>query len=397
MEHLYPDKLTAEILEFADEPSLKKWIISDLQVLLKNASIKSDRNVYTWVDDSRFLGGVDEALSFSRTFLGSPSSSSLVPSSPWCKPDLDQPNESYQYDVVAIGGGSGGIAFSKRAARLGANVAMLDFVKPSPYGTKWGLGGTCVNVGCIPKKLMHTAALVGESMHKSGYYGFGPEGFDAWPKHDWGRMVQNVQDYIHSLNFGYRVQMRDEKVTYLNKLAKFIDPHTIEAIDTKGEKTIITARRFLICVGGRPRPLGCAGESLAISSDDIFSLAEPPGKTLVVGASYVALECAGFLHGLGYPVKVMVRSILLRGFDRDMSERVGGFMKKQGVEFIEGASPTKLEKLENGKIRVYWVSEYAVKFLISYLTFVLGEYFRGIRYGIKCYWAGCRYKESRPR
>jgi thioredoxin reductase (NADPH) len=140
----------------------------------------------------------------------------------------------------------------------------------------------------------------------------------------------------------------------MNKLGKFIDPHTLETVDGKGVKETLTSRRFLIAVGGRPRPLGCLGEELAISSDDLFSLPEAPGKTLVVGASYVALECAGFIKGLGMDVAVMVRSILLRGFDRDMSERAGQYMEKRGVRFIRDAQPLKLESIENGKIRVFW-------------------------------------------
>ena len=103
-----------------------------------------------------------------------------------------------------IGGGSGGLACSKRAAQLGKKVAVCDFVQPSPAGTTWGLGSTCVNVGCIPKKLMHTASILGESIKDSASYGWEvPE----TPKHSWETMVGNVQAHIKSLNFGYRAEL----------------------------------------------------------------------------------------------------------------------------------------------------------------------------------------------
>lgn len=107
-----------------------------------------------------------------------------------------------------------------------------------------------------------------------------------------------------------------------------------------------------MAVGGRPKPLSCAGNELAISSDDIFWKESPPGKTLLVGASYISLECAGFIAGLGYDVTIAVRSILLRGFDRECSELIGNYMESSGIKFKYKNLPTKLEKLESGKIKV---------------------------------------------
>lgn len=111
----------------------------------------------------------------------------------------------------------------------------------------------------------------------------------------------------------------------------------------------------MIAVGGRPSYPGFPGDKeYCITSDDIFWMQTPPGKTLVVGASYVALECAGFLNGCGYDTTVMVRSILLRGFDEDMGVKIGEDMEKVGVNFIWECSPTKVEKLESGKLKVYY-------------------------------------------
>jgi pyruvate/2-oxoglutarate dehydrogenase complex dihydrolipoamide dehydrogenase (E3) component len=148
-----------------------------------------------------------------------------------------------------IGGGSGGLACSKRAASHGKKVAVCDFVKPSPPGTTWGLGGTCVNVGCIPKKLMHAAALHGEAMVDAASFGW--EVPDR--KHNWQVMVSNVQAHIKSLNFGYRSDLMSNNVKYYNAYASFVDPHTILAVDKKGKEMKITADNIVIATGGRQR------------------------------------------------------------------------------------------------------------------------------------------------
>ncbi|XP_065583835.1 thioredoxin reductase 1, cytoplasmic-like [Artemia franciscana] len=252
----------------------------------------------------------------------------------------------YNYDLVVIGGGSGGLAASKEAALLGKKVAVCDFVKPTPIGTTWGLGGTCVNVGCIPKKLMHQSALIGKYLDDSHAFGWNtPDKV----KHDWNKMVEKIQVHIKSLNWGYRVQLRDKKVDYINAYASFLDPHTLKTVDKRNKERIITARHIVIATGGRPRYPSIPGaKEYCITSDDIFSLPHSPGKTLCVGASYIALECAGFLKGLGLEVEVMVRSILLRGFDQQMAELIGKNMEKEGVKFSRGFVPIKIEKVEDG-------------------------------------------------
>lgn len=263
----------------------------------------------------------------------------------------------HTYDLVVLGGGSGGLAAAKEAARLGKKVACLDFVKPSPQGTTWGLGGTCVNVGCIPKKLMHQASLLGEGLKDAKHFGWElpPEDQISF---SWETMKTSIQDHIASLNWGYRVQLREKSVNYLNAYGTFSGSHEVTATNKKGEQQKITADRFLIAVGLRPKyPEVPGAKEMCITSDDLFSLPYNPGKTLCIGASYVSLECAGFLHGIGKDVTVMVRSILLRGFDQDMAERIRKHMTEKGVKFINGI-PLNLERIrepsdkEPGLIRV---------------------------------------------
>jgi len=254
----------------------------------------------------------------------------------------------YDYDLCVIGGGSGGLAAAKRAAKLGKKVALCDYVKPSPAGSTWGLGGTCVNVGCIPKKLMHQAALLGQGIKDSSFFGWDV----GETTHEWEKMVTAIQEYIQSLNWGYKVALQKDDVTYFNALASFVDPHTLSLNDGKREEPWnITAAHFLIAVGGRPRylniPGGTPGE-FCITSDDIFSLPYNPGKVLLVGGSYVALECAGFLAGIGLDVTVMVRSILLRGFDQQIAEMIGTALEKHGVKLLRGTLPVHIEQISEG-------------------------------------------------
>lgn len=257
--------------------------------------------------------------------------------------------EKYDYDYVVIGGGSGGLASAKAAAELGANVALFDYVKKSPQGTTWGLGGTCVNVGCIPKKLMHYTAILGAGMHDAKQMGWQFED----PKHKWETMVESVNNYVRSLNFGYRSALMEKGVKYINSLASFVDAHTLAYTDSKGNAQKVTAEHILIATGGRPYFPDCPGmKELAISSDDIFWKQTPPGKTLCIGASYISLECAGFLNECGYDTTVMVRSILLRGFDRECAERIGTFMEDTGVKFINEHVPERLDRTEDGRIQV---------------------------------------------
>lgn len=309
------------------------------QVLLEMYGQKTVPNVFI---GGQHVGGCDSTLKLHAE-------DRLLP---MIRGELDEGR--YEYDLIVIGGGSGGLAAAKEASALGAKVACLDFVKPSPQGTTWGLGGTCVNVGCIPKKLMHQAALLGHNLDDARKFGwtFGNE-----VEHNWQTMTNAIQDHIASLNWGYKVSLRTAKVTYVNAYAEFAGPHKIKCTDGKGQVKEMTSKYFIIATGGRPKYPGIPGiKEYCISSDDLFSLPYCPGKTLVIGASYVSLECAGFLKALGLDVTVMVRSILLRGFDQQMAELIGNYMQNEGMKFIRPCVPTKVERIEEGKPGLYRVT-----------------------------------------
>lgn len=327
----------------------------------------NEQDNYRLTFNQMSLAGVCSAkrialISFSVRLFCTPTRSPLIHN----MPPVSAPNHVAHYDLIVIGGGSGGLAASKEAVKYGKKVALIDFVKPTPLGTTWGIGGTCVNVGCIPKKLMHEAALVGERLNEAHYYGWVKEDGEKLVSHgskpnlkvDWSQLVERVQAVIKSSNFKYRVELRNKKVEYLNSYAKFVDKNTLELEDKKGVKSKITGTDIIIATGERPRyPTDCKGAiEHSITSDDLFSLPHPPGKTLVVGASYVALECAGFLNGLGFDVTVAVRSILLRGFDQQMAEIVGSYMSSRGVKFSRPAVPEKIEKIRDGQPGLYRVT-----------------------------------------
>lgn len=282
---------------------------------------------------------------------------------------------AFDYDLIVIGGGSGGLAASKEAVRCGAqNVLVFDYVRPTVHNTKWGLGGTCVNVGCVPKKLMHYSSLMGSILNFDAPY----VGWDINLKSNqigWSVLIEAVQNYIKKLNFNYRTQLRTKNVKYINALATVEGPYEIGYMD-KNEKKILTTKNILISTGGRPyvpdESEVPGAHQYAITSDDLFSLREPPGHTLVVGASYIGLECAGFLHGLGFPVKVAVRSILLRGFDQQCATKVGEIMKEMGVEFIHSL-PRKITKLESGKLQVEFSTEPATTEIYDTVIYATGR------------------------
>ncbi|ULU02271.1 hypothetical protein L3Y34_002081 [Caenorhabditis briggsae] len=260
-----------------------------------------------------------------------------------------------QYDMIVIGGGSGGLSCSKRAAELGAKVALVDAVEPTPNGYSWGIGGTCANVGCIPKKLMHQAAIVGKELKTAETYGW--KGLDQSKlSHDWSTLTKVVHDRIKGNNWVYKVQLRDMGIKYYNAFAEFVEGGNVlvTTADKKKTQTLLSAPNIILATGLRPRYPDVPGALLGITSDDLFTLSKPPGKVLVVGAGYVALECAGFLTGINQDVEVLIRSRPLKEFDKDCVNFVMGQLKSTGVKVKEGVEVAKVEEVGDGKKKVYF-------------------------------------------
>ncbi|KAL0248475.1 hypothetical protein GEMRC1_003711 [Eukaryota sp. GEM-RC1] len=260
-----------------------------------------------------------------------------------------------EYDVIVIGGGSGGLAAAKAAAGYKKKVALLDSVAPSKHGNVWGIGGTCVNVGCIPKRLFHDAAGIAEQIHDAPAYGFENA---STPQLNWGKLVDNVSSYIRRLNRAYKTELKwNDYIDYYNAEGSFVSANEVKLNfgpeSDKGE-TIITGEHIVIATGGRPIYPDIPNAELGITSDDIFRMKKSPGKICIIGASYIALECAGFLNSLGFDTTVLVRSIILRGFDQQIAGMIGGYMENTGVKFLKGKTPMKLDKLDDDKILVHW-------------------------------------------
>ena len=238
------------------------------------------------------------------------------------------------FDYIAIGGGSGGIASANRAAMRGAKVALVEAK---------AMGGTCVNVGCVPKKAMWFGAQVAEAIHK-----YSPDyGFDVTVnKFDWSKLVASREAYIKRIHGSYDRVLGNNKVTVINGFAKFVDAKTIE-VDGKQ----YTADHITIATGGRPTWPAIEGAELGIDSDGFFDLNEQPKRTVVVGAGYIAVELAGVLNSLGTETKLAVRKHApLRNFDTMISETLVEMMAEDGIELLTHSVPKRVVKQPDGSL-----------------------------------------------
>lgn len=279
VEHLFPLQVQAAIVRLKDKAAYKGWLKDEIPTMgrLAESAKGHTSSPLVWFNDDDFLGGCDALFEYVRRNFMSGSSTGTMMGSMVDDKEEGKDDGDYDYDLVVIGGGSGGLACAKEAAKLlestGDNprVALLDYVKPSPHGTTWGLGGTCVNVGCIPKKLCHFAGIIGETMKLDAKpFGWGDSA--AKSSHSWGDLVTSFRNHIKSLNFKYRASLREKGVKYINKLGSMTDTHTVECRDGRGQVTSLSAARVVVAVGGRPRPLTIPGGDLIIDSDDIFQM-----------------------------------------------------------------------------------------------------------------------------
>lgn len=241
------------------------------------------------------------------------------------------------YDYIAIGGGSGGIASVNRAAMYGMKCALIE---------KGEIGGTCVNVGCVPKKVMWYAAHVAESIQK-----YGPDyGFNSrLESFDWQILIKNRQAYIERIHQSYQNSLTNNKVDLILGAASFIDQNTIEV---NGE--IISADHILIATGTQPSLPDVEGVEHGIDSNGFFELEALPKRTAVIGSGYIAVELAGVLNALGSQVGLFIRKNLpVRRFDSFLSETLVEVMRTDGIEIHKQAVPKKVTKNEDGTIELH--------------------------------------------
>ena len=240
------------------------------------------------------------------------------------------------YDYLVIGGGSGGIASARRAAQYGAKVAIIE------YGR---LGGTCVNVGCVPKKVMWNTAQIAEVLGQAKNYGFDVDvmGFD------WSTIKTARDAYVTRLNGIYGRNLDNSGVEKISGQGRFINANTVAVNDKQYQ-----AKHILIATGGHPKLPDLPGAELGITSDGFFELEQQPRRVAVVGAGYIATEFAGVLNSLGSDVtQVLRKEKALRTFDHDLHDLVMQEMELSGIRFERGFHSDRLERQPDGSLTLH--------------------------------------------
>lgn len=241
---------------------------------------------------------------------------------------------SYDYDLFVIGAGSGGVRAARMSAASGVKVAIAE---------EKHLGGTCVNVGCVPKKLMVFASHFAEDFEDAAGFGWtvGERQFN------WNTLIENKNKEIERLNGIYKRMLENAGVGIVNGRARLVSDHSVE-VDGK----IITAEKILVTVGGTPSVPEFPGSDLVINSDQFFFLPEMPKTMVVVGGGYIAVEFAGIMNGLGVETHLVYRGDkLLKHFDHATSDFVAHEMQKKGITIHYNTNVEHIEKLENGRLQ----------------------------------------------
>ncbi len=240
---------------------------------------------------------------------------------------------AYDFDLFVIGAGSGGVRAARFAAGFGAKVAVAE----SRY-----LGGTCVNVGCVPKKLLVYGAHYAEDIGQAQGYGWTIDGATF----DWKTLIANKDREIQRLNGIYRSILVDSGVTLLQARAQLVDAHTVEV---EGKR--YSAEHILIATGGWPHVPEIPGREHAITSNEAFYLDALPRRVLVVGGGYIAVEFASIFHGCGADTKLLYRGeLFLRGFDGSLRDHLKDEMIKKGVDLQFNADIVHIDKLADGSL-----------------------------------------------
>ncbi len=249
--------------------------------------------------------------------------------------------DSYQFDLITIGAGSGGVAASRRAASHGAKVALCEYDR---------VGGTCVLRGCVPKKLLVYAAHFAEDLADAE--GFGWTIGEA--THDWARLIAAKDRELDRLNQVYLKMLRDSGVTLHYGRARVRDAHTVVITGADGE-TVLTAKNILIATGGAPHLPEIPGAEFAITSNEALSLPALPPRMVVIGGGYIAVELAGVFHALGVAVTLLARDEhgLLRGFDDEVRGHLTKTLQNKGLRVLLGHEASAITKADDGSYLVH--------------------------------------------
>lgn len=261
---------------------------------------------------------------------------------------LHKRNMSKHYDVLVIGGGSGGVAFSRRAASYGAKTLLVEANT---------MGGTCVGVGCVPKKVMWNAAdLAKKIQHAHGYGLYKDLPLDK--EHltfDWPYFKEKRDAYVHRLFGIYERNLTKEGVDYVYGFAKIIKENTVEVSlkNQPGKTEVYTADKIMIATGGKPvHPENIQGYELGTDSDGFFKLEQQPKNVLVVGAGYIAVELAGVFNSLGSNVSLAIRGdTVLRNFDHIIQDTITEEYIKEGINVLKQHNVSKVELEADGKTK----------------------------------------------
>ncbi|XP_008324753.1 glutathione reductase, mitochondrial [Cynoglossus semilaevis] len=244
--------------------------------------------------------------------------------------------DSSRFDFLVIGGGSGGLAGARRAAELGAKTAVIEGHR---------LGGTCVNVGCVPKKVMWNAAVHAEYLHDHSDYGFDVENV----RFSWESLKAKRDAYVSRLNGIYRNNLDKAKIQFIQGVARFTND-TEPTVEVEGRK--YTAPHILIATGGQPLVMSdddVPGASLGITSDGFFELKSLPKRSIIVGAGYIAVEMAGILSTLGSKTSLIIRQTeVLRNFDSMISTNCTKELQNSGVDLWKNSQVKSVTKTDKG-------------------------------------------------
>lgn len=244
----------------------------------------------------------------------------------------EQADKPVAYDLIAIGGGSGGLAATQRAAEYGARCLVIE--------RDGKLGGTCVNVGCVPKKVMWHAAEIAQVMRDAGNYGFRVDE----PVHDWATLVASREAYIARLNGIYDRNLANKSVNWITGEAAFVDAHTVCVGDIH-----YTAPHIIIATGGEPLVPELPGAELGMTSDGFFAMQTRPQRVAVVGSGYIAVELAGVLSSLGSDVDLYARyDSILRSLDPMLQQAAIAALVNHNVTVNLHSVPTELQSGATG-------------------------------------------------